>query len=291
MIRKLNLPDGKGRKDPYRGSGRRIPVTVPALIMLSILMITCAGEKPLKPTLYIIGDSTVRNGRGDGRDGLWGWGDYLAGHFDTTRIRVVNRALGGRSSRTFQTEGRWDRILEGLKPGDFVMMQFGHNDGGSLNTGRARGSLRGTGEETEEVIMERDSSLETVHSYGWYMRKYITDTRKAGATPIVLSPVPRNMWDEEGKVIRNSDSYGGWAREAAEQKGAYFIDLNGIIADKYDRMGPEKVGPAFFPGDHTHTNLAGAKLNAGAVVEGLRMLQDCPLNKFLSDRVAEPAAD
>ena len=55
-------------------------MTVPALIMLSILMITCAGEKPLKPTLYIIGDSTVRNGRGDGRDGLWGWGDYLAGH-------------------------------------------------------------------------------------------------------------------------------------------------------------------------------------------------------------------
>ncbi len=264
---------------------------IPALIIMSILFITCAREKALRPTLYIIGDSTVRNGRGDGRDGLWGWGDYLAEHFDTARIRVVNRAIGGRSSRTFQTEGRWDRILAGMKPGDFVLMQFGHNDGGSLNTGRARGSLKGTGEETKEVVMERDSSLETVHTYGWYMRKYITDTRKAGATPIVLSPIPRNIWDEEGKVIRNSDSYGGWAGEVAAREGAYFIDLNGIIADKYDIIGPEKVGPEFFLTDHTHTNLAGARMNAGAVVEGLRMLHDCPLNKFLSDRVTEPSTD
>jgi rhamnogalacturonan acetylesterase len=254
------------------------------IILATILAFACVKERPMKPTLYIIGDSTVRNGQGDGRDGLWGWGDFLAEHFDTSRITVVNHAIGGRSSRTFQTEGRWQKILDEMSPGDFVLMQFGHNDGGSLNTGRARGTLKGTGEETEQVVMERDSSLETVHTYGWYMRKYVAETKAAGGIPIVISPIPRNMWTENGKVIRASEDYGKWALEAAQAEGAFFIDLNGIIAAKYDEMGPEKVSSELFLTDHTHTNLAGARINAGAVVEGLRMLGDCPLNKFLADK-------
>lgn len=83
-----------------------------------------------RPTLWLIGDSTVRNGRSDGAGGLWGWGDWLAPHFDTNKLRIVNRALGGRSSRTFLTEGLWAKVVAELQPGDFVMMQFGHNDGG-----------------------------------------------------------------------------------------------------------------------------------------------------------------
>src|SRR5215470_13271163 len=105
-----------------------------------------------KPTLYIIGDSTVKNGDGTGKDKLWGWGSYLAEYFDTDRIHVENHAIGGRSSRTFITEGRWDRILAVAKPGDFVLVQMGHNDGGPLDdAARARGSIRGTGEETKEI--------------------------------------------------------------------------------------------------------------------------------------------
>lgn len=122
------------------------------------------------PTLFIIGDSTVKNGSGKGAGGLWGWGDFLADHLDRTSIAVDNRALGGRSSRTFITEGRWDAVLAAMQPGDFVLMQFGHNDGGPVNTGRARASLKGNGEETQEVILEATKKTETVHSYGWYMR-------------------------------------------------------------------------------------------------------------------------
>src|SRR5690349_17881173 len=81
------------------------------------------------PTLFHIGDSTVRNGSGAGANGEWGWGDLTAAYLDTTRINVVNCALGGRSSRTFLTGGNWDRVLPNLKPGDVVLMQFGHNDG------------------------------------------------------------------------------------------------------------------------------------------------------------------
>ena len=84
--------------------------------------------KKEKPTLYIIGDSTVRNGDGRGGNSQWGWGSFIADYFDTTKIRVLNLAIGGRSSRTFITEGRWDKILNDLKKGDYVIMQFGHND-------------------------------------------------------------------------------------------------------------------------------------------------------------------
>ncbi len=248
-----------------------------------VLAIACTNEPIRKPTLFIVGDSTVKNGSGKGSDGLWGWGNFLAEHFDTARINVENHAIGGRSSRSFQTEGRWDRILSEMSPGDFVLVQMGHNDGGSLNTGRARGTLKGTGEETEEVIMERDSSLEVIHTYGWYMRKYIIDTKAAGGIPIVLSLVPRNIWTEEGTVIRASNSYGKWAAEAAEAEGAYFIDLNEIVASKYEEIGKEIVGSDYFLRDHTHTTLVGAKLNSAAVVEGLRGIEDCTLNKYLSE--------
>ena len=101
---------------------------------------------PRLPTLFLIGDSTVRNGRGDGAGGQWGWGEPLVDLFDSARINVVNRAIGGTSSRTYMTNGAWDRVLALLKPGDFVMMQFGHNDDGAVNdASRARGTLRGRG--------------------------------------------------------------------------------------------------------------------------------------------------
>jgi lysophospholipase L1-like esterase len=231
-----------------------------------------AGQKP---TLYIIGDSTVKNGSGKGADGLWGWGDPIAAYFDKSKINVVNRALGGRSSRTYLTEGLWDKVMANLKPGDFVLMQFGHNDGGPLTGPKARASIKGNGDETKEVTDPKTGKPETVHTYGWYMRKYIGDAKAKGATPIVLSPIPRNMF-KEGKVLRNSNDYGKWAAEAAKAEGVPFVDLNQIIGDKYDAMGPDKV-KGFFPGDHTHTNLAGARFNAVAVVEGLKGLKGCAL--------------
>lgn len=233
-----------------------------------------------RPTLYIIGDSTVKNGSGKGAGSLWGWGSFLDESFDTTRIAVRNYALGGRSSRTFITEGHWDKVLQQLKPGDYVIMQFGHNDGGPLDdTARARGTLKGLGDSTRDIYNPIMKKQETVHTYGWYMRKYVADTRAKGATAIICSPIPRNMFTD-GKVHRNDADYGGWSKETAAATGAYFIDLNAIIADQYDRLGADSV-KNFFPGDHTHTNEAGARLNAAAVVTGLRQLSNPPLNQFI----------
>lgn len=236
---------------------------------------------PSLPTLWLIGDSTVRNGHGDGSNGQWGWGDVLSPFFVTSRINVVNRAIGGLSSRTFLTQGHWARVLAELKPGDFVMMQFGHNDGGPLDdAARARGTLRGIGDDTKEIDNPITKKHEVVHSYGWYLRKFITDSRAKGATPIVCSLIPRKIW-KEGKIARNKADYAGWAEEVAAAEHAPFIDLNEIIAQRYDALGPEKVDPLF--GDpHTHTSRAGAELNAECVIEGLKRLPDDPLQKFLS---------
>ena len=234
------------------------------------------------PILFIIGDSTVKNGSGAGGGGLWGWGEPIVDLFDTNRLTVQNKARGGRSSRTYLTEGLWAQVLADLKPGDFVLMQFGHNDGGPLDTGRARASLHGIGDETKVVTMEATGKPETVHTYGWYLHQYIADTQAKGATPIVLSPIPRNGW-MDGKINRSTD-YGPWAAQVAKADGVAFVDLNGIIADRYDPIGAEKVGADFFtPTDHTHTSLAGAKFNAVAVVEGLRGLKECALCGYLKD--------
>jgi rhamnogalacturonan acetylesterase len=224
-------------------------------VILFFFLIVCSSfffEKE-KPTFYIIGDSTVRNGNGSGNNGQWGWGSLLADYFDTTKIKVENHAIGGRSSRTFITEGRWDTILSKLKKGDFVIMQFGHNDGGPLDdTARARGSIRGIGEESKEIYNPIRKKQEVVYTYGWYMRKYVNDTKAKGATPIVCSPIPRNEW-RDNKVRRSDSTYTGWAREVANSTGAYYIDLNNKIADQYEVLGASTVA-GYFPADHTHTN-------------------------------------
>jgi len=224
------------------------------------------------PTLFVIGDSTANNNTAGAR----GWADPLISHFDLNKINVMNSARAGRSSRTFFTEGLWDKILEVIKAGDVVLIQFGHNDGGPLDTGRARGSLPGTGEETKEIT-KADGGKEMVHTYGWYLRRYLTDTRAKGATPILLSLTVRNIW-KDGKVERGSGRFGQWARVVALDQGVQFLDLTTLIANEYEKLGPEKV-QHLFAGDHTHTSPAGAELNAALVVSALKSLKDCHLCK------------
>ncbi len=231
---------------------------------------------PVKKRVFFIGDSTVANGN----DSIVGWGKELPAHFDTSRVVLINKARGGRSSRTFHTEGLWNEILPQLKEGDFVLIQFGHNEGARPDAEKFRGSLRGIGEETQEVI-KPDGTKEVVHTYGWYMRKYVQETQQKGAVPVVLSMIPRNIW-KDGKVERASEMYGKWAREVAESSGAFFIDLNEMVAKKYEEMGAEQV-KSFFPGDHTHTNSAGAKLNAKTVVGGIKELKGCELKAYLKE--------
>jgi len=243
---------------------------------------------PSLPALFLVGDSTMKVGT----PGQRGWGEDLAGFFDPHKINVLNFAIGGRSSRTFQTEGRWNAVMAQVKKGDFVIIQFGHNDPGPVNDdSRARGSLKGIGEQTQEIDNLLTKKHEVVHTFGWYMRKYVNDVKARGATPIVLSLVPRNSW-KDGKVVRSTgDNYGGWAQQVAEALGAVFVDDNEIIARGLEKMGQEKAATLF--ADHKlHASPEGAAFNARMAVSGLKAIKDQPLDQFLSAAGREvPAYD
>jgi lysophospholipase L1-like esterase len=241
---------------------------------------TLAAEKKRKlPMLFIVGDSTVHNYGG----GRCGWGDVIGNYFDTNKIIVKNHALAGRSSRTFQTQGWWDQVLAASRPGDFVLIQLGHNDGGPLDdTNRARGSLPGIGEETRGIYNPVMQKPEVVHAYGWYMRKYISDARAKAMTPIICSPVPHlpKQTVKEGDV--EPSNYVIWSGEIATNENVPFIPLNRIVMGHYAGMTPEQIKLMYFtPADNTHSNPAGAKINAASVIEGLRELTNCPLQNDL----------
>lgn len=135
----------------------RINLSLVALLPIVILISAFASFQS-KPTLFLIGDSTVKNGQDDGQkkgaQGLWGWGHFLGDYFDTGKITVEDDALGGTSSRTFYNNPKlWATVLSKVKAGDFVMMQFGHNDSGPVNdTLRARGTFKSNGDESEAIV-------------------------------------------------------------------------------------------------------------------------------------------
>jgi lysophospholipase L1-like esterase len=257
------------------------PMFVLALLGFLLLLVggtvARAQTSPSLPTIFVVGDSTARNNA----NGAQGWGDPFAAYFDPTRVNVLNRAMAGRSSRTYITEGRWDKVLSEMKAGDFVLIQMGYNDGGAVDSGRGRASLPGLGEETREIT-KADGTKETVHTYGWYMRKMIADAKTKGAKPILLSLTVRNIW-KDGKIERGSGRYREQVAELARSQGVPFVDVTNIIADHYERLGQEAVKTMFGP-DYVHTSPAGAERNAASVVAGLKGLTSQPVTNLLSDK-------
>ena len=193
-------------------------------------------------------------------------GDHLAHFFDTERINVANRARAGRSSCTYIKEGAWDAVLGEMKAGDFVLLQMGHNDGGDLDGAKPRGTLKGLGDESKEVTL-LDGQRETVHTYGWYIRKYISETRARHAHPILLTLTVRNIWTN-GRIERDM-GYDAELRQLASEQDVPLVDMGSVAADRFEEMGAQKTA-LLFPKDHTHTSAEGAELNAASVVAALR---------------------
>lgn len=238
-----------------------------------------------KPVVFITGDSTVKNKDSD-KDGMWGWGSQAYTVFDQDKVTCVNVAKAGRSTRSYVREGRWEQVYNTLQPGDFVLLQFGHNDICPIADAKERGVIPGTADTCHVYKMEKDGRYEVVYSFGWYLRKMIDDCREKGATPILVSLTPRNEWPH-GKVERRNDSYGKWYREVVEQTGVDFLDVHNISADFLDRKfaskseeKSKKAASRYFNNDHTHTSLAGARMNAQSVAKGLRDINS-PLAAYL----------
>lgn len=255
-----------------------------AAMTLGLAPVSAAGDASAgtKPTLFIVGDSTVHNPT----KGQCGWGDIIAPGFDASKITVKNVALGGRSSRSYIEEGLWQkRVLDELKPGDFVFVQFGHNDGGGFGNPKSayRASLRGMSDEIKPWVDPKTNKTIDVHTFGYYMKQYVRDGKAKGATVVLLSLVPRNDWNKEGTAILRArpNGYAEWAQQAAEAEGGLFIDLNDISAKKFEAIGQANTSPKYFPVEHTHSSREGALINAQSVLDGLRALPNNPLAAYM----------
>jgi rhamnogalacturonan acetylesterase len=246
-----------------------------------------APLNPQLPTIFVVGDSTARN-KAD-----LGWGDHFAHYFDTSKVNVANRAIAGRSARSYMNEGSWDKVLAEMKPGDFVLLQWGHNDGGGpLGPDfKGRGEGKGIGEESAEIPIAVPfktgplvgKTTETIHTYGWYNRKYIAETRAKGATPILLTVTVRDIWTAgpDGKLhIERDMGYRDYDMQIAAAEHVALVDMASVAADKFEMLGPDTTR-LLFPIDHTHTSAVGAEMNAASVVTALEKANS-PLVQYVA---------
>ncbi|MGA2581865.1 MAG: rhamnogalacturonan acetylesterase [Tepidisphaeraceae bacterium] len=227
------------------------------------------SAKPDLPSLIIAGDSTATNGDPLHR----GWGALLIDYFDTDKINLVNLARGGRSARSFVYEGAWDQLLAGVKPGDYVLIQWGHNDGGNIKDPKFRADLPGDGPTTQPVT--RTNGIEVVHTFGWYNRKFIADVRAKGAFPILMSPTQYNPYIN-GKFVRRPGDFADISLKVAQDENVPYLDHTNIINDRYEQLGPDVVR-TFYVADHLHTTTPGATVNAECFIAGLKSLGIQPL--------------
>ncbi|MDY4161043.1 MAG: GDSL-type esterase/lipase family protein [Prevotella sp.] len=264
-----------------------------------------AEEKKQKVRIFLCGDSTGKN-EDSNPNGMWGWGSQAYTVFDESKCTFINCAKAGRSTRTYLNENRWEEVYRTLRPGDYVLIQFGHNDIGGIDKEKERGVIA-TAKDTCHVYKSQSSGkFEVVYSFGWYLKKMIQDCKEKGAVPVILSLTPRNEWhsgngetkgtlypvtEKKGRqyIERRSDNYVvAWDKQIASETGVEFVDIHNISADVLDcKCGKAKTpakakekANAYFNHDHTHTSLLGARNNALSLAKGLR-LNNSPLTQYL----------
>ncbi|KAH6855388.1 SGNH hydrolase-type esterase domain-containing protein [Chaetomium sp. MPI-CAGE-AT-0009] len=230
------------------------------------------------PTVYLAGDSTMAKTGG----AHMGWGEYLSKYIT---LPVVNKAIAGRSARSYTNEGRFTEIEGLVKRDDIVVIEFGHNDGGSPNSANdnGRSDCPGTGSE----VCTSGKTGEKVYTFNHYVetaaRKYIAK----GAKVIVSSQTPNNLF-EGGTFIPGAPRFVGYAGLAARNvgNGASFVDHFQAVANMFLKLGSAKTN-ALFPVDHTHTSPAGADLVAQAFVQAVSRDYNgtTPLKSFLKSPV------
>lgn len=235
---------------------------------------TTATAPAGSPTLYLCGDSTMaKGGAGDGDTD--GWGNHVQQYVS---IPVINNAIGGRSARSFTREGRFAAVVAAAKPGDYVIIEFGHNDGGSLTpTDNGRTDCSGTGEQTCTTVY--DGKKETVLTYYAYIRNAAKSLAAKGVYVIVSSATPNNSW-ESGTWTYSASRFSTMSKAAAADTGETFLDHGYFVAGRYKQLGEATVD-VYYPNDHTHTSPAGANTVAQSFFRGL-LCGNSGLSKYLT---------
>lgn len=220
-----------------------------------------AREKAEKPTIYIAGDSTAQTYNYTTAYPQTGWGQEIDKYF-TDDITIENRAMAGRSSKSYNNDGRLDRILTEMHPGDYVFIQFGINDG-------------------DENKPERYISVEDYKTL--ITEKYMGEVEKRGGIPVLMTANPAAWWDEENNCFMESrEDYADPMREIAEETGCAFIDANRIVTDVWNSMDKDEVLSGYFicepleskayptgTNDTTHMKPKGANAVAGLIADAV----------------------
>jgi lysophospholipase L1-like esterase len=202
-----------------------------------------AEHKPLR--IAIIGDSTVCEYPATRPDR--GWGQFIEERFTDGAVKTTNLAAGGRSTKTFIQEGRWQKTLD-LKP-NYVLIQFGHND---------------------SHAPEKPEATSASTDYKSFLRRYVDESRAIGATPILVTPMVRRTFGDDGKLTDILQPYAASMKEVATEKSVAVIDLHASSKKLVEQLGPEASAEmANKTGDATHFNEKGARAMADLVIKEL----------------------
>jgi len=246
------------------GEGSRVTSMKTFSMIICLIAILAFGhESKKKIKVWMIGDSTMCFYESN-RAPLTGWGMPFANFFDST-VKIENKARGGRSTRTFISENRWQPIVDSLNDGDYVLIQFGHND-----------------EAKEEKYKERYTS---VPDYKINLIKFITEARAKKAIPVLITPVTRMRFDKEGKIQETHMEYSAAVWEIGKEYNVPVIDLDAKSRNLLQQFGPEyskmffmQLDPLEHPNypagqkDNTHFNEFGARRMAELVLAEIRKL-------------------
>jgi lysophospholipase L1-like esterase len=217
------------------------------------------------PTLYLAGDSTVTD-QAVAPNASWG---QMLPRFFAADIAVANHAESGETLKSFLTELRFDKLLSNLRAGDWVMIQFGHND---------------------QKSHWPQTYAAAATTYRSYLRAYIAEVRLRGATPILVTPPERRNFDASNRIVDSLGDYPEAVRAIAREQAVALLDLNSMSRSFYEALGPELAPRAFADDgrDRTHHNEYGAYALARMIVEGLRAA-DPALTAGLADHLAPDA--
>jgi lysophospholipase L1-like esterase len=255
----------------------------PRSLLASLLALVLVGARWSPPvTVYLAGDSTMAPKLAEKRPET-GWGEALQPCFDSATVRVENRARNGRSTRTFIEEGLWRAITDSLRAGDYVFIQFGHND------------------ESKEKV----DRYTPPDAYRANLTRFVDDVRARGATPVLLTPLMRRSFDPAGHVRDTHGEYPDLVRAVAAERGVALLDLHRASASALERYGPDSSRALFlqvergespnYPEgvhDNTHFSPRGATVMAGLAIDALRrarvplveLMRGCPAVDSLARR-------
>ena len=207
-----------------------------------------------------------------------GWGQYLA--YSLQGITLINDAVAGRSARSYYNESRFTTIANSVAAGDFVIIEFGHNDGGSLTPDNGRSDCVGSGTETCT-----SGSGVIVQTYVTYLTQAAKAIIANGARVIISSPTPDNTC-ESGTCSYSPSRFTGYCKTVVQNAGtmASFVDHGQYLANEYAKLGAA-VTTSYYPKDHTHTSPTGANVVAAQFVKGVLCAND-PFAAYVKNMTA-----